>query len=75
MAAKKKVVKKVAKKVTKKVVKKTTKKTVAKKDAKKRTVGPAEKIGKKDLKSVALISIEEVATEARRLLQNARDQL
>ncbi len=63
MHAKKKAVKKVAKKVTEKVVKKATRKTVAKKDAKKRTVGPAEKIGKKDLKSVALISIEEVATE------------
>jgi DNA topoisomerase-6 subunit A len=67
MAAKKKVTKKkaaskVAKKTTKKVGKKTTK-VVAKKAAKKRTVGPDEKIGKRDLKSVALLSIEEVATD------------
>jgi DNA topoisomerase-6 subunit A len=72
MAAKKKVAKKVTKKVAKKVTKKTTKKVVAKKAAKKRTVGPAEKIGKKDLKSVALISIEEVAQEVLNEAQRGR---
>jgi DNA topoisomerase-6 subunit A len=60
MAAKKKVTKK---KVTKKKVAKKTTKKVVKKAAKKRSVGPAEKVGKKDLKSVALHSIEEVAQD------------
>ncbi|MHC4824572.1 MAG: hypothetical protein ACYTEP_11230, partial [Planctomycetota bacterium] len=63
MAAKKKTVKK---KVAKKA---TAKKTPAgkaaprKKVSRKRTVGPAEKAGKKDLKSVALQSIQEVAAD------------
>ena len=54
MAAKKKTVKKKATAV---------KAAAGKKVGKKRSVGPAEKAGKKDLKAVALQSIEDVATE------------
>ena len=54
MAAKKKTVKKKATAV---------KAAAGKKVGKKRSVGPAKKAGKKDLKAVALQSIEDVATE------------
>lgn len=47
----------------KKVTPKVTPKVAAKAAAKMRKAGPDEKIGKKDLKSVALISIEQVASE------------
>ncbi|MFK5956209.1 MAG: DNA topoisomerase IV subunit A [Planctomycetota bacterium] len=63
MAAKKKVVKK-------KAAKKSASKTVVAKKGVKRTVGPAEKKGKKDLKSVALQSIQEVATDVYRVASN-----
>lgn len=64
MAAKKKVVKKKASKKTA-TDKKVAKKITAKKSVK-RTVGPHEKKGNQDLKSVALQSIQEVATDVYR---------
>lgn len=60
MAAKKKVVKK-------KAAKKTATKTVTAKKGSKRSVGPAKKKGNKDLKAVALQSIQEVATDVYRV--------
>ena len=51
------------KKTKKKVAKKKVAKKVSKRAPKKRSVGPEEKVGRKDLKSVALHSIEEVAQD------------